>query len=753
MLLRLSGRDWFPYPNPVAQRISVVEQSENIIEGKWDLRSVYFLYPPFSVPHLTGYRLSASAQRFSTTLAPEMESEAFPSVRKDDLCPVCKGIDLDKLFGRQYLLDADRQRQGKFVMDLDGSAESLSSSTCPLCRLFGLMSYKDPDLPRLRSNIRTTIHLHAHCGIATTSGNLGRHEQSTCFISVLETNGPTYSPYSNLIWRETGFLSLVSPILPRQALAVHALCRERYDVEFVRRCVTKCRESHDHLCNNPTVASIRLLRLIDCQSGKIITAAPNAEYVALSYVWGAPITTLPRDDLESQPFADLPNCPKVVTDSMQVVLDLNFKYLWVDKYCIDQLDEEDKALQIRQMDLIYTNAQVTIIAAAGEGPYYGLPGVAGTLRQKQPALKIGNHYIASTLPHGRTIVPESKWATRGWTYQETIFSKRRLIFTDQQVFWECNNMYCAEIIQNPPGAEHSYLALQDDIFGFKIPGEERWKIMSFISEFRQRELTYQSDSINALSGIFRAFERAERPMYQVMGVPIFPSLDNYDRIRAKSTSQGFLIGLTWVSKVLGQKRVPEFPSWSWAGWTGRVEPSLALYRNHEENSNDASVQLETSEGNLLNFPAHQSHLPEFLSQLPRDLKFIHIEAKTFTCIFQPNQPRGEFPQTSPLKARLHISVNATFFLECTEERDPSAFQQWSNPLTGILLGDTSGASLYVAALIVQKVDGYYKRVDCVPFNHLKFESAGEDLLAVRGGMGLFAKWMREETVRKTLRLG
>jgi hypothetical protein len=52
----------------------------------------------------------------------------------------------------------------------------------------------------------------------------------------------------------------------------------------------------------------------------------------------------------------------------------------VDKYYIDQTDDEDKHIQIRNIDQIYTNAKLTIVAAFGSEPTTGLPGVGGTPR-------------------------------------------------------------------------------------------------------------------------------------------------------------------------------------------------------------------------------------------------------------------------------------------------------------------------------------------------------------------------------------
>jgi hypothetical protein len=240
------------------------------------------------------------------------------------------------------------------------------------------------------------------------------------------------------------------------------------------------------------------------------------------------------------------------------------------------------------MELIYANAAVTIIAAAGEGPDHGLPGVAGTLRKPGPSLKIGACHITSTLAHGKNVVPRSKWATRGWTYQEVILSKRRLIFTDHQIFWECNSMYSAEAIQiylddqlSVDDQRQTLQVQEDGIFSKRTPGTVNQDFLHYVAQFRKRDLTYESDSINALSGIFRAFEKGEKPMYQLMGVPVYFSDHFQDKANERKTTsriacQGFLMGLTWQHATPRRERVPMFPSWSWAGWKGRIYKNASL---------------------------------------------------------------------------------------------------------------------------------------------------------------------------------
>jgi hypothetical protein len=105
------------------------------------------------------------------------------------------------------------------------------------------------------------------------------------------------------------------------------ICPEKFDLNFVRDSISYCSENHLSACQ-PHIDAPDFFRLI--------VAQPGCEYLALSYVWGTKI----RTSIAS--LGDLDDCPKVIIDSMDVTLNLPFRYFWVDRYCIDQLDDEDK---------------------------------------------------------------------------------------------------------------------------------------------------------------------------------------------------------------------------------------------------------------------------------------------------------------------------------------------------------------------------------------------------------------------------
>lgn len=75
---------------------------------------------------------------------------------------------------------------------------------------------------------------------------------------------------------------------------------------------------------------------------------------------------------------------------MVVTLCLGYTYLWVDRYCINQHEDMPRQHQIDQMDIIYSRAEVTIVAAAGDGGNDGLPGLSRKAPPSRPMVEVGD---------------------------------------------------------------------------------------------------------------------------------------------------------------------------------------------------------------------------------------------------------------------------------------------------------------------------------------------------------------------------
>ncbi|KAI1373954.1 hypothetical protein F4677DRAFT_184680 [Hypoxylon crocopeplum] len=63
--------------------------------------------------------------------------------------------------------------------------------------------------------------------------------------------------------------------------------------------------------------------------------------------------------------------PRTILDTIQLVRDIGFRFLWIDSLCILQDDDGDKLQHLPHMDSIYRCASLVIIAAAGHGPPWG----------------------------------------------------------------------------------------------------------------------------------------------------------------------------------------------------------------------------------------------------------------------------------------------------------------------------------------------------------------------------------------------
>ncbi|EOA87548.1 uncharacterized protein SETTUDRAFT_109438, partial [Exserohilum turcica Et28A] len=266
----------------------------------------------------------------------------------------------------------------------------------------------------------------------------------------------------------------------------------------------------DHVHQEPEAASsIANLRVIDCHhSGRVVVPAPTeCEYVALSYVWGV---QGPGN------FEDADGFPPTVMDAVIATKKLGYRYLWVDRYCIDQSDENDQHNQIKQMDLIYSHAKVTIIAAAGKDPSYGLPGVSRNSFEKVYTEPLNSNWALKTeLPPLFSCFITSNWFLRAWTLQEGILSKRKLCFTDYGVLFLCNSnttgntcLECESFKDHAKKYKQLSIPMESAMNGI-IPNnileaqtsEEKLSIIKvFLDAYSQRELTYESDSLNALLG-------------------------------------------------------------------------------------------------------------------------------------------------------------------------------------------------------------------------------------------------------------
>lgn len=347
------------------------------------------------------------------------------------------------------------------------------------------------------------------------------------------------------------------------------------DFKRAKEWVRICTELHGDNCSGDKGHVVENFRLIDCSTGEVVSANKDEPYVALSYVWGE----------EKASAQETCAYPKTIRDAIIATRNLGYRWLWVDKYCIDQNDTNDLNYQLQQMDVIYQQAAVTIIAAAGASAHYGLPGVDQSYRRPTTSVLIGEEHVCA-IPKPELRIDNCRWISRAWTYQEGLLSTRRLVFTDEQLYFECQGCYCAEMLDipldsfkamhapNKPYLHKRYRAAgRMGLFPLNGCGVDPWDIYNRISEYSERSLSHESDILNGILGIFRTFEKMPNTMRHLHGVPFAKATGSPNGTSMMTDSKrvlpNFAESLRWGLETPAKRR-RGFPSWSWTGWYGKI---------------------------------------------------------------------------------------------------------------------------------------------------------------------------------------
>ncbi|KAK7975767.1 hypothetical protein PG989_014230 [Apiospora arundinis] len=509
--------------------------------------------------------------------------------------PVAEGLKLcDRCRGIQWEDLADippASRIGRKASDLSSvDRGALEQSHCPVCRLIAAVVPRSLDGQRCR--LVALSSSFAFLGREVRAFERVANSDCTVLYPVLEAKfaDKTASQRIRRDWYEGGCLALVNNSNDKQALPETGPRRisKGVDIGLVKNWLRDCESEHSYMCL-PTISGINNVqgfRVIDCHSGKTVEAPAACNYVALSYVWGKPPPP-PRESQEAEVEGDTGKTtvelPRVIVDAIAVTQALGQRYLWVDQLCIDQNDGPAKASQIAQMDKIYSNAHLTIVAAAGQDASHGLPGVGDRWRRPQEYVSsvAGNVDVIQVFPHTSTELHDTAWARRGWTYQEGFLSTRRLIFTDHQISFLCNEAHHAETIQRADTLCWSEMKASASDFWHMIPStaffssarlrgdpatEKQWENLKQeqLVNYTRRQLTNECDSVNAILGLFRTLQPSG--IHHLHGLPI-----RRRRGRDRGDKKWLECPLAWHHEEEGMvRRRPHFPSWSWSGWGGGI---------------------------------------------------------------------------------------------------------------------------------------------------------------------------------------
>ena len=257
--------------------------------------------------------------------------------------------------------------------------------------------------------------------------------RSSALFLILWFNAPmTESTDHKLVIRA------ISPVIPRYPHFGRLVEAPFLDLSLVKSWLKQC-ERHHGRCNFVTGSDARPFRfftVIDVEKSCIVEIAGSCRYLALSYVWGRrpqlKLTTKNIKELSrnggllSQKEPHLSNggpqlrweyhgVSKVVLDAMKLTKDLGERYLWVDANCIIQDNLRVKRQCIEDMDLIYTRAVLTIIAASGTGADDPLPGITSERHSKQFFNGVSRSFGLSAHFDYKDHLNGSVYSQRAWT--------------------------------------------------------------------------------------------------------------------------------------------------------------------------------------------------------------------------------------------------------------------------------------------------------------------------------------------------
>lgn len=365
------------------------------------------------------------------------------------------------------------------------------------------------------------------------------------------------------------YFGLSSPALtnsshPMHALHVRQVPKKLVDYSIPKEWLASCCRAHVS-CEPDLSSNLHHIRLIDVENRSLVPFPQTGKvsYATLSYVWG----NVPS---RSYKLGLLHELPHTIEDAITVSRGIGIPYLWADYVCIDQADQVYKSQQIGMMDIIYGGAFVTIVSLNGSSADEGLPRVGDTAKYvPQAAVGVGRgNSVISMMPPLDRQLSHSSWRSRAWTFQETLLSNRRLIFSRHQMYYACNEMTCAESsLKSKPAHYQQQRDEPNDLVNpfapkYRVKGMGKgWELYrSIASSYAKRKLTHQSDALNAVSGLLQRLTKTHFPEGFLFGLP----------------QSSFRFSLLWFQDPQSVaysnydrqtlERREELPSWAWLGW-------------------------------------------------------------------------------------------------------------------------------------------------------------------------------------------
>ena len=450
---------------------------------------------------------------------------------KNALCSICQQIDFETLYSGKRVQDADRATRSIVLGTYEDIVVRAASRACIFCRWIGenIEFYKVRD-PRLQDLGSKKIKLCCDGSTVYDGREMRPQSVSGALIPIVRLRIEPYD-IDHDIFADLRLVKLPSsdnPIL--KALTGEFVARKTTTIEQFRLWLKDCLRTHEHTENDElpknriaelqteALNSIPDFTLIDVARRRLVATKAlkhvDRAYIALSYVWGgtaANITLGPDNTLPA-------SLPATIEDAITLVASLeSIPFLWIDSICIPQDDLRVRLAQIQKMDVIYSRAVATIIAT-GANVHSGLTGISVHNNPAQ-SLKLGpwlityqpgpwKHMMAGFNNAASFFMP---WGSRGWTFQEALMSRRRMILNnaDDRIMFECSvrnrQTHPSDVFEQMNAKFFGELdtVRREDMDGWNV---HWWQHL--LNLYLQRTLSYDRDIISAFTGVAKVITKA-----------------------------------------------------------------------------------------------------------------------------------------------------------------------------------------------------------------------------------------------------
>jgi len=303
--------------------------------------------------------------------------------------------------------------------------------------------------------------------------------------------------------------------------------------------------------------------------------------------------------------------PPTIKHAIRLTEAVGKRYLWVDRLCVSESRPDQLIATLPRMGTIYNLAYLTIVAASETDVQSGL----SRLEQSPSNTDL---FPCFGLPsHGEPVILEtmtdtplykldrSKWATRGWTYQERKLSNRNVVFTEHEVFFECSHTIVRERYTSTFDHHRQNKTLP-------MAGNEYGRQADYgadVGAYTQRNLTFLGDRLDAFSGVLHDIYV---PQMQDQRTDVLNGLP----LKAFQVALCWTQGGTWDwptrihTDKLNNRR---FPSWSWAGWSNWVTYQLYHTRLTFEG---AWCEVQILDNNNIFLPVSSAHFSGTIDRMP-----------------------------------------------------------------------------------------------------------------------------------------